>query len=133
MRFMKIASVVAATSLAPCLSGCGEPSPSAKNVQKKAGETWDAMKSWGVEKKDDLVKSASATLDEIKPKLAEARASAARASADAGKKFDDDWKVVQQKFEEMKSAGSDKWDKARDDFMQAYDSFKSRLSSSTGK
>jgi hypothetical protein len=133
MRFRKIASVVAAMSLAPCLFGCGEPSPSAKNVQRNLGETWDSMKTWGVEKKDEFVKSASATLDEIKPKLADARASASRASADAGKKFDEEWKVVQQKFEDMKAAGSDKWDKARDDFMQAYDSFKSKLTSSTGK
>jgi hypothetical protein len=127
MRLMSIAWVVSATSLVPCLSGCGESSPSAKNMQKKVGEALDSMKAWGVEKKDELVKSASATLDELKPKLAEAKAAASRSSADAGKKLDDEWKVVEQKLEEMKAAGSDKWAKARDDFMQAYDSFKSRL------
>jgi hypothetical protein len=124
-------SAVMAMSLVPCLSGCGDTTT--KNVTQKMGETWDAMKTWGIEKKDDLVKASSQKLDELKPALAEAKKSASAASADAAQKWDEEWKVVEQKFDAMKSSTGDQWGKARDAFIESYDGFKKKLSNATGK
>jgi len=131
MRWTMIAAVVAAASLTFSLSGCGESSPETKKVTQKLGETWDAMKTWGIDKKDDLVKSSSEGLDTLKQKMADAKQAAPGVSADARQKLDEDWKVVQVKFDEMKNATGAQWDKARDGFLEAYGAFKRKLAAAS--
>jgi len=133
MRWTTIATVVMAVSASPWLSGCGDPSPTAKKVQDKLGETWDAMKTWGVEKKDDFVKSASPKLDELKQKFAEAKVSASKTSAESAQKLEDGWNGVQQKFDAMKAATGAEWAKQRDAFVEAYDAYKTKLAKPDAK
>lgn len=133
MKWTTIAAVTAALSLTPCLTGCGESSPETKKVQQKMGETWDAMKAWGIDKKDDLVKSSSENLEVMEEKLADAKRAASAGGAEAALKLDEEWKGVQEKFEAMKGAAGGQWDKARDGFTQAYDAFKKKLANPTGK
>jgi hypothetical protein len=133
MRWTMIAAVVAAASLTSSLSGGGESSPETKKVTQKLGETWDAMKAWGIDKKDDLVKSSSEGLDTLKQKMADAKQAAPGVTADARQKLDEEWKAVQVKFDEMKGASGPTWDKARDAFLQAYDGLKKKLAAATAK
>jgi len=133
MRWTTFATAAIAASFSPCLTACGEPSPSAKKVQKELGETWDAMKTWSVEKKDDFVRSASPKVEEAKQKFAEWRTSAAETNAEAKKSLEADWVVVEQKFDAMKTASADQWSRHRDAFVDAYDAFKRKLASSPTK
>ena len=133
MRWTTFAAAAIAVSFSSCLTGCGEPSPSAKKVQKELGDTWDAMKTWSAEKKDEFVKSASPKLDEAKQKFAEWKTSASEKSAEAKKSLDADWVVVEQKFDAMKAATASEWNRNRDAFVAAYDAFKAKLASSPAK
>ncbi len=73
MRWTAMVAFATAASLGSPLLGCGDTGPAAKRLQEKFSETWDAMKTWGVEKKDDFVKGAAPKLEELSQKLAEAR------------------------------------------------------------
>lgn len=133
MRWTKLAAVSVMCCVIPSLAACGEPSPAAKKVMDKASETWDAMKTWSVEKKDDFVKSASPKVEELKQGFADAKASASRTSAEAGQKLEESWNGVQQKFEALKTATGDQWTKQRDAFVEAYEAYKQRLANPTPK
>ncbi len=133
MRWTTIVALAMATSTGPWLAGCGESSPETKKLQQKIGETWDAMKTWGVEKKDEFVKSASPKLDELKQKFAEAKVSASKTSAEAGQKLEEGWNDVQQKFDAMKTATGAEWAKHRDAFVEAYDAYKQKLANPSPK
>lgn len=130
MRWNQLAVVAIVFGLAPSLSGCGEPSPSAKKVMDKASDTWDAMKTWGVEKKDDFVRSASPKVDEMKQGFADAKAAASKKSAEAGKQLEEGWNGVEQKFDAMKTATGETWAKHRDAFLEAVEAYKQKLASS---
>jgi len=130
MRWNQLAVVAMVFGIAPSLSGCGEPSPTAKKVMDKASETWDAMKTWGVEKKDDFVKVASPKVDEMKQGFADAKATASRKSAEAGKQLEESMNGVEQKFDAMKTATGDSWARHRDAFLEAVDAYKKKLAAS---
>jgi hypothetical protein len=102
------------------LGGCGEPSPEAQRVQEKLGETWDAMKAWGVAKKAELVQKSGPMLESAKQKMAGAKGEAAKA-------LQVEWADVEAKFATMKNAGADQWESARDAFLQAYETFKKKV------
>jgi hypothetical protein len=133
MRWSVVPAVLALVGVGPLLAGCGEPSPEAKRVGQKAGETFDAMKAWGVDKRDDFVRSASATLESMKSIADDAKRSATGASADAARTLDDDWKVVQQKLDVMKTATGDRWASARDDFLAAYATFRQKVAAAAAR
>lgn len=127
MRWTTTATLVIAMTALPALTGCGDPGPKAKEVADKLGETWGAMKSWGVEKKDEFVKSSGPKLEELKQKFASAKESAAKTSAESARKLEDGWNVVQQKFDAMKAATGTEWAKQRDAFVEAYDAYRAKL------
>lgn len=130
MRWNQLAVVAMTFGLALPTPGCGEPGPTAKKVIDKASETWDAMKTWGIEKKDDFVKSASPKIDELKQGFADAKAAAAKKGAEAGKQLEEGWNGVEQKFDAMKTATADTWAKHRDAFLEAVDAYKQKLADS---
>ena len=105
-------------ALASC--GCGEPGPEAKRLRQEVGEAWDAMKDWGAAKKEEFVQKSGPMLDSMKKKVSEKSGEAAVAAQEG-------WKVVEQKFAEMKDASGDNWAKARDAFREAYESLKKKL------
>ena len=129
MRWTRIGTLAMVFGVGAGMSGCGEPSPTAKRVQDKLGETWDAMKTWGVEKRDEFLKSASPKLDELKQAFADAKVSAAKTSAESAQRLEEGWNGVQQKFDAMKAATGTEWAKHRDAFVEAYEAYKRKLAS----
>lgn len=127
MRGNLAAALVTSAALLTGLTACGEPSPEAKKVQSKMGETWDAMKAWGVERKADLLESASRGLADLKQAYAGAKAAGSEAGAAASQQLDEEWQGVQQKLDALKTASGQEWIKARDAFLQAYGVLKAKL------
>lgn len=123
MRWTTSATLATALFFGCGLTGCGEPSPEAKRVQLKVGEAWDAMKAWGADKKNDLVAAANRKLEELGPALEKAKGKGAEAAAG----LEADLASAKQKLAEMKDATGDRWAKARDDFMAAYERLKQKM------
>jgi hypothetical protein len=130
---MTIAAVLTAMSAGHCLTGCGESAPETKKLQQKLGETWDAMKSWGVEKKEEFVRNTSPKLDDLKRRFAEVRVSGSRMSGEAAQRLETDWTSVQQKFDSVKTATGEQWARHRDAFVEAYAAFQKKLAESSAK
>lgn len=133
MRWTALLAMSVATSVGPSLTGCGEPGPEAKKLQQKLGETWGAMKSWGIEKKDAFVASASPRFDELKQKFADAKLSASETGAGAARSLESDWGAVQQKFDAMKTSTGEQWARHRDAFVDAYEAFQKKLAETPAK
>lgn len=129
MRWTTIAALGATLHLFPMLGGCGEPSPETKRVQEKLGETLDAMKAWGIDKKDDLLASAAQQLAAMKQKLAEAKQAASGAGSEAAASLEAEWTVVEQRLGELKSATGAQWERARDAYLEAQAALGRKLAS----
>jgi hypothetical protein len=127
MRRLFLATSTSCLALSFLLAGCGEPSPSAKNVQQKVGEAWDAMKVWGAEKKDELVKKTSDGLASLEPALADAKKAAASAGGEAAQALDGAWAATKEKLEALKGASGEGFAKARDELLQAYEALRTKL------
>lgn len=127
--------VILGLSLAPApwLAACGEDHPTAERVGTKVGEAWNAMTTWGVERKAELVEGASKGLADLKQAFAAAKAKGAVAGADAGGKLEAGWANVEQKFAALKDASGDKWVEARDAFMQAYAAMQREVAKPAGR
>ena len=110
--------------LSAALTGCGETSPSAKQVQTKMGETWDAMKTWGAEKRDALVKKTDEGLKSLEKPMADAKAAAGAAGSDAAQALDAAWKKTEEKLSALKSASGEGFAKARDEMVEAYEALR---------
>lgn len=120
--------------LVPCLlialavlvlvPSCGEPGEELKNVGDKLGETWDAVKAYGVKKRQAFESWSSQALDDLDGQLDEAKRKAARAGDAAGKVIDEQWAVAQEKLEALKVAGADGWEKAKEEFVEATDALR---------
>ena len=114
------------------LVGCGERTDKGNkewnSVKKETSEAWEATKAWGIARRADAEKSFSTSMDAMPQKLADAKAKAKAAGGDASKALDAKWDDVSKKLSELKSAGADKWESARDAFVKAYESLKGDLS-----
>jgi len=130
MRWTNFAVVAMVFGFALSIPGCGEPSPAAKKVMDNASDTWDAMKTWSVAKKDDFVRVASPKVDELKAGFADAKTAASKKSAEAGRQLEEGWNGVEQKFDAMKTSTADSWAKHRDAFLEAVDAYKRKLAAS---
>lgn len=122
-------SLFATLLLSAALTGCGDPSPSAKQVQTKVGEAWDAMKTWGAEKRDALVQKTDEGLKSLEKPLADAKAAAGAAGSEAAQALDGAWKTAQEKLAALKAASGEGYAKARDELMEAYEALRAKLGS----
>ena len=107
------------------MTGCGEQTK--KDLQKVGeglGQTWDAVKTFAVNRKDEAVAFFSKEMAEAPEKYAEARLEVEKVGADAKAALDAKWKDVETTFEAAKTATGDGWAKARD---AAYDAFRAEL------
>jgi hypothetical protein len=127
MRTVVVPSLALTLLVALGLSACGEPSPSAKAVQDKLGETWDAMKTWGAEKRDALVQKTDEGLKSLEKPLADAKAAAGEAGSDASRALDGAWDTAKQKLEALKNASGEGFAKARDEMVEAYEALRAKL------
>lgn len=133
MSRTRLAYALLAACLAPALQACGDPSPATQKLQQQLGATWDAMSSWGVEKKDELLRSAGPKLEELKRGLADATATAANTGAEATQRLVQGWSGVEQKFGAMKDATGEQWTKHRDAFLSAVQAYKADLAAARKK
>ena len=122
-----VAMILALAFVAAPLGGCGKPSDELKKVGTKMGETWDAVKSYSIKKKDDAMVLFRKGMDEVGPTYEAAKKKAAEMGGDASKALDAQWKVVEAKFAEAKDASAENWDSARDAFLKAYEDFKKKI------
>jgi hypothetical protein len=120
-------SWVGALALA-LLAGCGD-GKEYRDLKKEAGETWDAAKAWGSAKRAEAEKVYASSVDSLSKTYEASKAKAAAAGGDAAKTLEAKWGDVQSKLTEMKATTGEKWEKARDAFVAAYEAFKREISS----
>lgn len=118
--------LVGALLFAP-LVACGDD-PHWKDVKKEAGETWDALKVYGVAQREKAESGFAQGVASLESSWAQAKTAAAAKSADAGQALDARWRDVQGKLATLKSAGADRWAEARDEFVKAYEALKRDVS-----
>jgi hypothetical protein len=120
-RALAFALVAALLCLAP---GCGEKSESWKKVEEGAGNTWGAVKTWSVERRDKASAFFKKSMADLEPKLKAAREKAAKAGGAASKALDEKAQTAAKALEALKGATAENWDKARDVFAAAYEDLK---------
>lgn len=113
--------------LALLVLGCGEPSDELKNVGVKMGETWDAMKTYAVTKKGEAVEYFSENMESMDENMEAWKRKAAEMGGDASRSLDAGWADVQEKFEAMKGASGEAWERSRDAFVAAYETFAEKV------
>ena len=108
--------------LAP-LAGCGDD-PKWNAVKKEAGETWDAIKAYGVAQRAKAETGFAEGLASLEQTWAETKAAAAAKGDVAGQALDARWKELNAKLATLKTAGAETWEAARDDFVKTYERLK---------
>jgi len=98
-----------------------------KDVSKKAGEAWDAVKAYTVDKKKDAVAYGRKLVRETDAKIDALEREAAKASGEVKAQRDRDIKELKakraqaaKKLDEMGKATASAWDSAKDGFADAY-------------
>lgn len=109
------------------LVACGD-SQEATSVKKEVGEAWDAVKAWGVARRADAEKVFSEGMDSLSRTYEAAKAKARASGGAAEKALEAKWGDVSQKLADLKAAAADKWEHARDEFVQAYEALKREVS-----
>ena len=119
--------LLALLALLLCVPACGEPSEELKTVGDKLGQTWDAVKDYGVKKRKDFEAWSEKAFDGFDEKYAAAKKKAAEMGGDAAEVLDRQWAVAQEKLAALKDASADGWDKAKGEFVQAMDALKKTI------
>ena len=119
-----VAWILGALVLLAGLHACGE---TGEKITETLGETWDAVKDFGVEKRGEAEMFFEKNLDGLDEKLASAKKKAAALGEDAGKALDTSWSEALKKLEALKSAGEDGWEVARDEFVKAWEALKKKI------
>lgn len=119
---------VAVLGLLLGLAACGDTSPELKKVGEKAGETWDAFKTWSVTKRKDVQgwwedKGSK----EVQGLYESAKKKAADMGEGASETFDKEWAVVKEKAKAMHEASDEEWEKAKTAFVEAVESAKKKF------
>ena len=98
-----------------------------KDVSKKAGEAWDTVKSYTVDRKKDAVAFGKKLVRDTDREIKELDRKAAKASGEAKAQFESDRKELKakraeasRKLDEMGKASSAAWDEAKNGFADAY-------------
>jgi hypothetical protein len=123
MRAPRLLLLACAASLA--LTGCGDET--SQRVRTELGQAWGAMRTWGVERKDELVRSAGPMVDDLGRGLEAARQKAASAGAGASQRLDEGWQSVQRSFADMKASTGEAWARHRDAFLAAVDAYQRQV------
>jgi hypothetical protein len=110
------------------LAACGDGKET-QSLKKEVGDAWNAAKAWGVAKRADAEKVYSEGVDGLSRTYEAAKAKAQASGGDAEKALEAKWNDVSQKLADMKAAGADSWEHARDEFVRAYEAFKREVSS----
>lgn len=98
-----------------------------KDVSKKAGETWETVKAYSVEKKDEAVAYGRNLVRQTDREIKELDRKASKASNEAQAQFKNDMNELKakraeasKKLDEMGKASSAAWDEAKKGFADAY-------------
>jgi hypothetical protein len=108
-----------------------DPAPAiaqtSKDVSKKTGEAWDAVKEYTVEKKKDAVAYGRKLVRETDGKIKQLEGKAAKASSDVKVQYDKEVKDLKakraeaaRKLDEMGKATTATWEDAKQGFADAY-------------
>jgi hypothetical protein len=99
----------------------------AKNVQQKAAEAWEAIKVYAYEKKDDAVTYGKQLMRKIDARITHLEGKASKASGDAKMAYKQEIKTLKAKRAEvgkqldvMGEASAASWDAAKQGFADAY-------------
>ena len=98
-----------------------------KDVSKKAGEAWDTVKSYTVEKKNEAVTYSKKLVRDTDREIKELDRKASKASGEAKAQLQEDMKELKvkrahaaKKLDEMGKASGAAWDEAKNGFADAY-------------
>ena len=120
-------SLLALLALLLVVPACGEASDELKTVGDKLGETWDAVKAYGVKKRGDFEAWSTKALDDFDEQYEDAKKKAAEMGGDAAEVLDEQWDVAKEKLAALKDASADGWEKAKGEFVEAMDALKKTL------
>lgn len=100
---------------------------SSDDVSKKAGEAWDTVKSYSVDRKKDAVAYGKKLVRETDREIKELDRKASKASGEAKAQFQSDVKELKvkraeasRKLDHMGKASAAAWEDAKNDFADAY-------------
>jgi hypothetical protein len=98
-----------------------------KDVSKKAGEAWDTVKSYTLDRKKDAVAFGKKLVRDTDREIKELDRKAAKASGEAKAQFQSDMRELKakrrqasKKLDEMGKATGAAWDEAKNGFADAY-------------
>lgn len=98
-----------------------------KDVSKKAGEAWDTVKSYSVDRKNDAVAYGKKLVRQTDREIKELDRKAAKASDEAKTQFQSDAKELRakraeasKKLDQMGKASEAAWEDAKNGFADAY-------------
>ncbi len=114
------------------LTGCGdETREKAKEVGRTIGEaagaTWNSVRDFAAEKKDQAMDFFSKSKDALARQYAASEARGEELAGDAGAALKEKWAQVEGAFAKAKDASGESWATARDAFIEAYRAFEAEL------
>lgn len=111
--------------------GCGD-SESLQQIQKGLQQTWDGVKSFTVEQRGEAESFFTKSLEGMDDQYEAAKKKASELGGDASEKLQGQWADLSTKLEAMKSASGEKWEKAKDAFVAAYEAFQAEMATESG-
>jgi hypothetical protein len=103
------------------------PAQTAKNVQQKTADAWEAFKDYTHEKKDAAVTHGQQLMRETDAKITQLAGKASKASGDAQGAYEQEIKTLKaqraaagKKLDEMGKASAASWDAVKQGFAAAY-------------
>ncbi len=103
------------------------PAQTAKDVQKKTADAWEAFKDYTHEKKDAAVTHGKQLMRETDAKIKQLEGKASKASGDAQVTYEKEIKTLKaqraeagKKLDEMGKASASSWDAVKQGFADAY-------------
>lgn len=108
------------------LGGCGDK-PEARTVREEAGDAWQAAKVWGQAKRAEAERVYVESVDRLAKTYEDALARARAKGGDAAEALEAKWADVTRRLAEVKSAGTDAWERTRDAFVAAYEAFQREM------
>ncbi|MGE0191177.1 MAG: hypothetical protein AB7T63_03960 [Planctomycetota bacterium] len=108
------------------LPACGDDRH-AERVREEAAETWDAIRTLTIDRKDDAMRLIDARKKELDASWEEAKQDAATWSDEAREDLESGWQRVSDSYDAVRQATKENWVETRDAFVAAYEAFKRSL------
>ena len=140
IRSIAICALVGATTLGAAHYAQAEDNASGAEISKRAADTWNAIKAYSVDKRNEAAEYGAKLMKDMDGEIAQLEAKAAKASGAAKSGYDKEIEALKTtraataaKLDKMKQASGGAWSEAKQGFADAYRDLQRAYDKAAGK